>query len=166
VICIKICIYGTVYNNVRYVEESIKSIWRPDAEIIIVDSYSTDGTWEKLLELKKDFNLHLYRYKCSRGLGRNIALYKCAEKSITAYFDLDTIYNENFHKQIDVYEITGSIKSHGTLVISKEEALKKGGWSDLNVGEDTEFTVRMNPKVFVPIIVGSNANPEVPPIPS
>jgi hypothetical protein len=96
------------------------------------------------------------------GLGRNIALYKCAEKSITAYFDLDTIYNENFHKQIDAYEITGSIKSHGTLVISKEEALKKGSWSDLNVGEDTEFTVRMNPKVFVPIIVGSNANPEVP----
>jgi len=47
-------------------------------------------------------------------------------------------------------------------VISKEEALKKGGRSDLNVGEDTEFTVRMNPKVFVPIIVGSNVNHEIP----
>ncbi|MGC9012471.1 glycosyltransferase family 2 protein, partial [Thermogladius sp.] len=79
-----VCVYGTVFNNARYVEESIKSVYRPNYTIVVVDSYSTDGTWEKLLELKRDFNLKLYRYKSSRGLGRQIALRKCPEGSITA----------------------------------------------------------------------------------
>lgn len=153
----KVCIYGTVYNNAPYVEHSIKSVWRPDAEIIVVDSLSTDGTWEKLIELRKDFNLRLYRYKCSRGLGRHIALLKCSENSITSYFDLDTIYNMNFHKAIDVSETYESIKYNGGLVIKREEALKRGGWKDLNSAEDTEFAIRMNPKIFVPVEAGENA---------
>ncbi|MEM1789386.1 MAG: glycosyltransferase family A protein [Thermosphaera sp.] len=157
----KVCIYGTVYNNAVYVEQSIKSVWRPDAEIVIVDSFSTDGTWEKLVELKKDFNLKLYRYKCSRGLGRHIALTKCSEGSITSYFDLDTIYNINFHRAIDAAETHESIKYNGGLVIRREEAIKKGGWRDLNYTEDTEFTVRMNPKVFVPVEAGENACPNL-----
>lgn len=50
---LNLCLYSTVYNNVQYVERSISSVWRPDAEIVIVDSFSTDGTYEKLLSLKK-----------------------------------------------------------------------------------------------------------------
>ena len=42
-----ICVYGTVFNNVNTVEESIRSIWRPDYNIVITDNYSTDGIWEK-----------------------------------------------------------------------------------------------------------------------
>jgi len=53
----EICVYGTVYNNASYVEESIKSIYRPEYHVVIVDNYSTDGTWEKLLELRKGYNL-------------------------------------------------------------------------------------------------------------
>jgi len=54
----------------------------------------------KLLELRKEYNLKLYRYRCGRGLGRYIALYKCSEGSITTttWFDLDSIYNEAFIK--------------------------------------------------------------------
>ncbi|WP_440060026.1 glycosyltransferase family 2 protein [Thermogladius sp. 4427co] len=153
----KVCIYGTVYNNAEWVEASVKSVWRPDAEIVVVDNYSTDGTWEKLLELRKDYNLRVYRYKCSRGLGRHIALYKCPENSVASYFDLDTIYNTNFHKAIDAYEEYGSVKYIGGLVVSREEALKKGGWRDLNAGEDTEFAVRMNPRIVAPVLAGVNA---------
>ena len=54
-----ICVYGTVFNNAGTVEESIRSVWKPEYENVIVDNYSTDGTWEKLLELKKEFNLRL-----------------------------------------------------------------------------------------------------------
>jgi len=50
---LNLCLYSTVYNNVQYVERSISSVWRPDVEIVIVDSFSTDGTYEKLLSLKK-----------------------------------------------------------------------------------------------------------------
>lgn len=153
----RVCIYGTVYNNAPYVEYSVRSVWRPDAEIVVVDSFSTDGTWEKLVELKRDFNIKLYRYKCSRGLGRHIALLKCSENTITSYFDLDTVYNANFHKAIDAGEVYGSIKYNGGLVIRREEALRKGGWRDLNCAEDIEFAVRMNPRVFVPVEVGENA---------
>ncbi|MEM4757253.1 MAG: glycosyltransferase family A protein [Desulfurococcaceae archaeon] len=157
----KVCIYGTVLNNFPFIEESIKSVWRPDAEIIVVDSYSTDGTWEKLLEIRKDYNLRLYRYQCSRGLGRHIALLKCSENSLTAYFDLDTIYNVNFHKAIDVAETYESVKVNGGVVVRREEALAKGGWRDINSAEDTEFAVRIHPKVFVPVLTGENALPHV-----
>lgn len=97
---VSICVYGTVFNNVNTVEDSIKSVWSPDYDIVIVDNYSKDGTWEKLQELKKEYNLKLLRLKSSRGKGRAYALEQCPENSITAYFDLDTYYNQNFHKII------------------------------------------------------------------
>jgi len=57
----EICLYATVFNNFNTIDESIKSVWRPGATIVITDNYSTDGTWEKLQELKKEYNLLLYR---------------------------------------------------------------------------------------------------------
>jgi len=158
-----ICVYGTVYNNVHTVEESIKSIWRPGYEIVVVDNYSTDGTWEKLMELRKEYNLRIYRYRCSRGLGRHIALYKCSENSLTAYFDLDTKYNHAFHKVIEAAQIYGSASAYGLVVVEREYAIKRGGWRDLNVGEDLDFAIRMCTRVHVPVIVGENANPELAP---
>ena len=61
------CIYATVFNNVSTLEESVKSVWRSDSTIVITDNYSTDGTWERLQGLKKDYNLILYRLKSTRG---------------------------------------------------------------------------------------------------
>jgi glycosyltransferase involved in cell wall biosynthesis len=157
-----ICVYGTVYNNAGTLEESIRSVWKPEYEIVIVDNYSTDGTWEKLLELKKEYNLRLYRYRCSRGLGRNIALHKCPEDSLTAYFDLDTKYNRAFHRVIEAAEVYGSASAHGLVVVNREYAIRRGGWRDLNVTEDMDFALRMYPRIHVPVVVGENANPGIP----
>jgi len=157
-----ICVYGTVYNNAGTLEESIRSVWKPEYEIVIVDNYSTDGTWEKLLELKKEYNLRLYRYKCSRGLGRNIALHKCPENSLTAYFDLDTKYNHAFHRVIEAAEVYGSASAHGLVVVDREYAIRRGGWRDLNVTEDMDFALRMYPRIHVPVSVGENANLGLP----
>jgi len=152
-----ICIYGTVFNNVSTVEESIKSIWRPEFEIVIIDNYSTDGTWEKLLELKKDYNLRIYRYRCSRGLGRYIALYKCSEKTTTTWFDLDTIYMPTFHKAIEYALETGSTVHVGSVIITRRESiLNKGGWKDLNYGEDVELISRVGFDVYIPVVIGIN----------
>jgi len=136
----------------------------PDAEIAIVDSYSTDGTWEKLLELRKDYNLKLYRYKCTRGLGRHIALCKCPENSTTAYFDLDTVYNQAFHKLVEYGASTGlvvySLSAPNipcTIVVKREALLSKGGWKDLNFAEDWEVVSRVGFDAAVPVAIGCNA---------
>ncbi|MGC8983596.1 MAG: glycosyltransferase, partial [Desulfurococcaceae archaeon] len=153
----KICLYGTVYNNAGTVEECIKSVWRPEYEIVVVDNYSTDGTWEKLLELRREFNLKIYRYRCSRGLGRHIALYKCSPGSTTAWFDLDTVYNESFHKVIE-YAAETNLRIHaGVLAAKRELILSKGGWRDLNYGEDVELVSRVGFDIHVPVVVGINA---------
>ena len=54
-----ISIYTTVFNNANIVEKSIDSIisqlygFDRKFELVIVDNYSTDGTYEKLLKLQK-----------------------------------------------------------------------------------------------------------------
>ena len=57
----RLCLYGTVLNSVDTIEASIRSVFRPDADIVITDGGSTDGTYEKLLEISKDYNLKVYR---------------------------------------------------------------------------------------------------------
>jgi hypothetical protein len=101
--------------------------------------------------------LKLYRYKSSRGLGRQIALRKCPEGSITAYFDLDTVYNNSFHKVIEVAEATQPVYANGTLAGKREHILSRGGWRDLMNGEDLEFCVRVGFSVAIPVMVGLNA---------
>jgi len=67
-----ISIYATVYNNAYIVEQSITSLikalpnFEENYELVIVDNFSTDGTWEKLQKLKRPHpNIRLYRYRCS-----------------------------------------------------------------------------------------------------
>ena len=60
----RLCLYGTVLNSADTIERSIRSYFRPDADIVI-----TDGTYERLLEISKDYNLRVYR-----ALGSSSAL--------------------------------------------------------------------------------------------
>jgi len=98
----KLCLYGTVLNSIDTVERSIRSVFRPDADIVITDGGSRDGTYERLLEISKDYNLRVYRAPgSSRGLGRQLALIRCPEGSYTAHFDLDGEHNAYWHRLID-----------------------------------------------------------------
>jgi Glycosyl transferase family 2. len=105
----RLCLYGTVLDSADTVERSVRSVFRPDADIVITDGGSRDGTYERLLEISKDYNLRVYRAPgSSRGLGRQMALMRCPENSYTAYFDLDDEHNVYFHKSIDWGMATGS----------------------------------------------------------
>ncbi|WP_158543105.1 glycosyltransferase [Acidilobus sp. 7A] len=148
----KLCLYGTVLNSVDIVERSIRSVFRPDADIVITDGGSRDGTYEKLLEISKDYNLRVYRAPgSSRGLGRQLALVRCPENSYTAYFDLDDEYNVYFHKSIDWGMATGSprpLLGHGL----REYILSRGGWRDINYGEDYEIWARVEFDNSLPLV--------------
>ena len=80
----RLCLYGTVLNSADTVERSIRSVFRPDTDIVITNGGSRDGTYEKLLEISKDYNLRVYRAPgSSRGLGRQLALMRCALRTAT-----------------------------------------------------------------------------------
>ncbi|MFP3320280.1 MAG: glycosyltransferase [Acidilobus sp.] len=151
---VRLCLYGTVLNSVDTVERSIRSVFRPDADIVITDGGSTDGTYERLLEISKDYNLRVYRAPgSSRGLGRQLALMRCPENSYTTYFDLDNEYNVYFHKSIDWGMATGSprpLPGH----YMREYVISRGGWRDLNYAEDNELWARVGFDYYLPIVVG------------
>ena len=150
-------IYGTVYNSISTLEKVLNSVYKPEYDITIVDSYSSDGTYEKLCELKKEYNLRIFRLKSSRGYGRAYALRHCPEKSRTAYIDLDVLYNDNFHKLMksDIDRLWVGTDQQ-TFFVRREEALKNDSWLNLNTGEIENFLIRNRIKVAVPAIIGFN----------
>jgi hypothetical protein len=146
-----------VFNNAETVEESVKSLFMPEYEIVVVDSYSSDGTFEKLMKMRKDYNLRLFRLKCKRGAGRDLGLRKCSDGSMTAYADFDVVYNEVFHRLME-QEPGGMVTCSGqvTYFQKKEEAVARGGWSDLNASEDVEFLLRNGVRTALPAAIGRN----------
>lgn len=156
------CLYGTVYNNVDYVEDSVRSFSSSIYDrIVIVDSFSTDGTYEKLKELERDYNLTILRLKSSRGKGRDYALRQCPEGSFTAYVDLDATYNGNLERVITLETDRTAYDSIGifqmTFVAKRETILNRGGWRDLMYGEDIEMMARVGIDNGIPVVLGSNA---------
>lgn len=138
---------GTVYNNSNIVEDSLKSILEglvknfATFEIVVVDNYSDDGTYEILHKYEGE-NVIVIRALCSRGKGRQIAL-ENARFDYVFPIDLDTIYSFDYftllsnivEKGIDDDTVIDGIAKKSTL-------LKLGGWRDLNVSEDIELCAR------------------------
>ena len=149
----RLCLYGTLLNSADTVERSIRSVFRPDADIVITDGGSTDGTYERLLGISKDYNLRVYRAPgSSRGLGRQLALMRCPEGSYTAYFDLDDEYNAYFHKSIDWGMATGSPRPLPGHYV-REYILSREGWRDLNYAEDVELLAKADFDYYLPVII-------------
>ncbi len=124
------CLYGTVYNNANYVRDSVKSFFSPIYDkIVIVDSFSTDGTYEILKEMEKEYNLTILRYKSSRGKGRDYAIRHCPDNSVTAYVDLDVIYNKNLERAMELnIDRLSVVGFQGTFIAYNETVVGKGGW--------------------------------------
>jgi len=145
-----ISICATVYNNGNRVRASLDSVIRqfPDFsknfEFVIVDNYSTDNTYEILCRYAKKYkNIHLYRAKCTRGRGRDIALRKAVGKYIF-YVDLDTVYYPTL-SMIVYGALTKMRNKLGRMqvgIIKRQTLINVGGWRDLQASEDTELTAR------------------------
>ena len=95
---------GTVFNNGAVVEASLNSLITGLSdvleryEIVIVDNFSTDFTYEKIVQLaKKHPQLKVYREHCNRGQGRQIALQNSSGHYVMPV-DFDSIYSPEFFK--------------------------------------------------------------------
>lgn len=144
----KISIYATTYNNVNVIKNSILSIisqfnnFLDGFEFVVVDNYSTDGTYEILTEFSKNYkNFRVIQSKCTRGGGRALAYANTSGKYVFTV-DLDTIYNDVLSKLV-----LTSLKNYkeNTLVwffCSRSTMDKIGPWMDSNSGEIFEFWAR------------------------
>jgi len=107
--------------------------------VIIVDSYSSDGTYEKILEIVKGTSevnvpIKVVRYKCSRGSGRYTGLMMCRGEYVV-YVDMDEIYDSELLPEIIAHYIRDEKLRHRTFYIwlmPRKYAIDAGGISDLN----------------------------------
>jgi glycosyltransferase involved in cell wall biosynthesis len=146
----KLYIYGTVFNNANTIKKSILSIIPLNpTKIFIVDNFSTDDTIKILENLKKENKCPIVflQKKCTRGLGRNIAmqmaLREAKSNDVLMYMDFDTIIFKRGLKVIK--NIIKKIEKNQISIfngISLAATNKRLPWLNLNYGEDVERLAR------------------------
>ena len=143
-----ISIYGTVFNNANIIRKSIESVisklpdFREKFEMIIVDNYSTDGTYEILKEYRKKYpNIRVIQEKCTRGKGRAIAFNNTNGKWVLT-IDFDTVYLEPFKNIVYNYKKIKLNEIYPMFMMRRETMNAIGNWKNINVEEDTEMTAR------------------------
>jgi glycosyltransferase involved in cell wall biosynthesis len=156
---------GTLYNNVNRLKVCLDSVVRAsaglDCEIVIVDNYSTDGSFEMLRDYaRKQNNIRVIRMMCSRGLGRQVA-YKNSQGKYLITIDMDTEYlSEKLQRFLLAFEHSRlrdhyALKTWGSLCMFPRHIVEKvEGWRDYNMGEDMDILTRLfsaSLAVFVPI---------------
>lgn len=144
-----ICI--THFNNKSTLVESLNSIFRQingDFEIIIVDSKSEDGSADILRNYAKQGKIKLIEMKCSRGLGRQIALENSSGDYVISGLDMDDIFKPTFESILSFYHSVTegkllTVVNGETTMVSKRELLTSlGGWRDLQFRENWELARR------------------------
>jgi glycosyltransferase involved in cell wall biosynthesis len=149
----------TCYNEVMTVRESLNSLLGQldeDYEVVIVDNFSEDGTYEILKEFESSHGVKLVRRRCSRGLGRQTALENANGDYIIANLDLDDVFMPvfreiltNYHRKFEgnMLAIFNSVPPPSmtggwvqNMTIGPRNLIAEvGGWRDLNLFEDWDI---------------------------
>lgn len=114
----KVSVLITVKNDLNNMKRLIKSLKdvRGDFELVIVDAFSDDGTYEFLLDEASNFSLKLDRIKGNRAVGRNRTI-ELATGDFFAFIDSDSEippeWLENVMKHDSEYIIAGRIIQKG-----------------------------------------------------
>jgi teichuronic acid biosynthesis glycosyltransferase TuaG len=99
----KVDIIVPVYNSKKYIIATINSILRQSYKswnLIIIDDFSNDGTYEILKSIQRKYNkdnkIFLYRQNINRGQGeaRNFGLNK-SKSTFLAFIDSDDVWEKN-----------------------------------------------------------------------
>ncbi|WP_287950545.1 glycosyltransferase family 2 protein [Acidiplasma sp.] len=139
-------VYGTVYNNNNLCTKSIESLdkIRHNKIFLIVDNYSTDGTFEKLNLLMPKYDISIKRVKCSRGKGKQLAMEmaydRSNDKDFFMYFDLDTIYSAEFAIYVDYFIDNIDMYKNNIFLnqLCQKQINFKIPWRNLNNAEEWE----------------------------
>ncbi len=139
---ISFCI--TCYNSADTVDEFMKAfdgLTFPH-EIIFVDNFSKDGTYERLKKYEKE-NVRILQKKCTRGKGRDIGI-ELARYDHIVILDIDVSYcnlDQKIQELLDKYGddfVLSSGTDKGSLMTFFPKSLitLMGGFPDFNYGED------------------------------
>ncbi|MEM0216720.1 MAG: glycosyltransferase family 2 protein [Candidatus Bathyarchaeia archaeon] len=151
-----ISVYTTVYNSIRTVEQSIKSIAKAlngiNYEIVVVDNYSVDGTYEKIVEMSKYYPIRVFRYRSTRGLGRRIAASLTRGKYLV-YVDLDCLYTEKLRSLIELH-LNSKYRDEKSLsiIVCPRKILIENNFSNANRFEDLDFFMKLAKKNLIYVI--------------
>ncbi len=156
---LEISVYATVYNNAYVVKDCVESLFRalPDIdELVVVDNYSSDGTYEILVDLSHVYPVKVFRYRCSRGLGRQIAFEKTSGRFVL-YIDMDTVFDSRWgHVVKRLLNLTEDGVFWNYYGLTTRRTMERiGGWKNMNYGEDWELVaraIRRGVKVQTPLV--------------
>ncbi len=164
---IKYSICSTTYNIASKVSQSLDSLLKftdDSFEFVIVDSESSDGTYEILKNYKKTHeHIKVITKKCKRGLGRQIA-YENSEGEYIIAVDLDTVYYPIWISFIRKYErlekhMNFALHAPYLGIYPRHLIEEVGGWRNLQWGEDFDLWYRLmliNAFKWTPIVMGQN----------
>ncbi len=146
---VKLSAYGTSFNSkstiIPFVQNLFSTFSDIEMELVLVDNYSNDGTYEILKELQSKYNIQLYKKKSNRGLGRNIAFDK-TEGIYTISVDVDEIFVDGTYRNI-IINHNNLLDKNGIVnfELSKRDVIEHAGnWNqELNAGEDIELRARI-----------------------
>jgi glycosyltransferase involved in cell wall biosynthesis len=132
-----------------------------DFEVVVVDNFSEDGSYQALAAYASSVPMQLVRRQCSRGVGREIA-FELSRGDYVVTFDLDTVYNADWGRLLR-WAIGNRIEfglSSAYSQVHPRSALKAvGGWRDFQYWEDVDLWVRLANKGLYrtyPMISGDN----------
>ena len=152
----------TCFNEFPTVRESIGSLLsqlNTEYEVVVVDNFSKDGTYEVLQEFGRSHGVKVIQERCSRGMGRQIALENSTGEYVIANLDLDDIFLPvlqglvaGYHRRAEG-KLMAAFNSPPTpggkagwsqnVTIGPRELIKSiGGWRDLNIYEDWDIWSR------------------------
>lgn len=141
----------TVYNSSGVIGEFLNFMSKhldSSSELVIVDNYSIDGTYETLRTFANDkANVSIIQKKCTRGTGRQTAI-ENSNGQIIIMLDADGIYRriveylnelEFNNGKILLYSGTFNGSRHYCVLGTRKTFKIVGSYPDLNYLEDTYY---------------------------
>jgi glycosyltransferase involved in cell wall biosynthesis len=146
----------TVFNNEQTIEKCLDSVIKtcPGAEVVIVESLSTDDTYDKIRKFEP--RVRCVRVRCTRGRGFQLA----AELSTTKYFafiagdwvlkrgfsELLRGYENRFNNTALLLEEKTPYVSTPLLIVPRTCFFSVGGYRPMQSGEDLDLWLRLAEK--------------------
>lgn len=172
----------THYNDRPTVERSLESVLKQmddSFEAVVVDNFSTDGSYAILRKYAEDGRIKLIQAKCSRGKGRQIAFENSTGSCVIANFDMDDIMVPRLRELLSLFHscyegrlvrvrrsLVEGIDHYCNVTIAQRETVAKlGGWRDMNWYEDADLWYRgklagLLVEIDFPIMYRNRLHPE------